>query len=858
MNVRPVSRDQEILYFGDVKRTIALQFRERVDRRALAKAVGELARRHELLRSTFHLEGGRVLRVVDDDAAPDVCYEDRRADEDGGWAGVRAALAAHRQPFDLSAEPPCRLTLIDTDDRSVLVVTHHHIIYDAVALTVFASELHVFYSSAKGGVPTAPLPPPGAFEDYVQEERACLEGASGEAAGEAAADLVRGAPFITGLPLGDPGADAEVSTWLGFREGLLDGVERRVRELRATPFTVLLAAFNALVARYTGDPDPRVATIVGNRSARFSHTLGPFTRIVPVRVHLGGDPTFAEVVVRTRAALLAVLDPKRWAGRLEAVALQREACPYAAVAHFDLVVQALPARGGGTPTEVGLEYVPMELLEPPPEEGAPAPPQAEEAGEGFACGLYRRWLHLTITLGADAGCAAIGTFDPAALSSLWEAFESLLAAGVARPTTRLSELPPAACAALPVLSDELADAALPAPRRLATIVRVLSEMSTGARARCLVAPAAAAAEMAAVLDACRRSGVSVERVDEAAWHDPAALLRALDEADADGIVAPPAWMGGSVDVAPSRRERLLAFVVGHGLLSPSEWDALRAAAGLHAWWLWLPGTSAAPPLVGRITGGPHRPSFTHVGGRAAVDVVHGDGSPTPTGAVGTLLLDGVQGPRALRVSPEPSGELRVVGRQDEHVRFRGLEVDVRRIERAYERHASVRKALVVLERDARSDVDDLVAYIEVAAEPPSPTALFWLVWELWPGHPVPAHVHVVDRLPLDADGCVLRRAPGGPRRLLTWVQRDPETAVERLLCEAWAEATGKGPVDPDMHTFLLAGNQVPIWLAFLRAAHARSVEPTWDDIGAYPTPALLAAALDGRRSAKTPRRAGAS
>jgi amino acid adenylation domain-containing protein/non-ribosomal peptide synthase protein (TIGR01720 family) len=319
----PLSFAQERLWFLDRLQggsalyniPVAVRLHGALDAGALERALGEIVRRHEVLRTAFREIGGAPVQVIApfggfslavealpglDAAARDAAVE-RRAAQD-------AAL-----PFDLAAGPLFRAALLRlADDDHALLACMHHAVTDGWSTDVLFRELSALYGAFRDGLPS-PLPEPAVqFADYAAWQR-------GEArAGARDRDLawwterLAGAPALLELPLDRP--RPAVQSHRGARERFaLDGVVARLRALarreQATLHMVLLAAFQALLGRWAGSDDVVAGTPASGRTRRETEELiGFFVNTLALRTRLDGDPSFREVLRRVREATLGAYE----------------------------------------------------------------------------------------------------------------------------------------------------------------------------------------------------------------------------------------------------------------------------------------------------------------------------------------------------------------------------------------------------------------------------------------------------------------------------------------------------------------------------------------------------------------------
>ncbi len=326
------------------------RYQGRLDVAALERALSELVRGHEPLRSTFAVVDGRARQVVHphrpvllastdlgglpapapgERVTPRVlcrtgCHQfegpPRTAEgaEDRDAAAGRLLAAASRRPFDLATGPlfDPHLVRLGPDDH-LLVVRLHHTVFDDWSVDLFRRELSALYAAATAGQPSPLLPPAATFAELAEVEQAALAGDAGAAQRSWWRRELDGAPLATQLPLdgdgdGDDGdddrSDAGEPLRVDLPPSLVDALRGLAPRLRATPFMTVLAGFSALASGLTGQDDLVIATVVAHRNLSAAEPLiGCFTKKVPLRLGTGGDPTFAELVGRTRASLLGSL-----------------------------------------------------------------------------------------------------------------------------------------------------------------------------------------------------------------------------------------------------------------------------------------------------------------------------------------------------------------------------------------------------------------------------------------------------------------------------------------------------------------------------------------------------------------------
>ncbi|MFJ3765562.1 amino acid adenylation domain-containing protein [Streptomyces sp. NPDC090082] len=281
-----------------------------VDARALGAALTRLTARHEVLRTRFALDGEHPVQLVE--PVQDVVLA-RVTIPDAAEEAFTAACAPHvNAPFDLGERPPLRAVLVSAGaDEHALCVVVHHIVSDGWSFTVLWRELLALYREETGEGP-AGLPELGLrFGDFARAERSRLDGGAAEEAFRYWTGRLDGIGTLR-MPL-DHARPAEPAHPAGFADlalgpELVAGLDALAREQRCTPFMVLLAAYQCVLARWTGSLDFAVGTPLAGRNETAHETLlGYFSRTGVIRADLTGEPGFRTVLRRVRSATMAAL-----------------------------------------------------------------------------------------------------------------------------------------------------------------------------------------------------------------------------------------------------------------------------------------------------------------------------------------------------------------------------------------------------------------------------------------------------------------------------------------------------------------------------------------------------------------------
>src|SRR5215212_8582567 len=293
----------------------AIRVKGSLDAGALQKALGAIVARQEALRTTFAVVDGSPLQVISPALEVPLPVEDlsslpgaEREEAVQQWVHEAA-----RKPFDLERGPLFRAGLLRLgEEEHVLLVTMHHVVSDGWSLGVFWRELGALYEAFVRGEPSPLEEPPVQYADYALWQRRWL---TGEVLGE---QLGYWKDQLAELPVLELPADhprPAVRTRLGASQELVlpESLTRALKELSrqegTTLFMVLLGAFQALLARYSGQEDIAVGSpIAGRNQAETEELIGFFVNTLVMRTDLSGDPSFREVLSRVREVALGAYD----------------------------------------------------------------------------------------------------------------------------------------------------------------------------------------------------------------------------------------------------------------------------------------------------------------------------------------------------------------------------------------------------------------------------------------------------------------------------------------------------------------------------------------------------------------------
>jgi len=289
----------------------------RLDAGALVAALGDVAGRHESLRTVFAVADGRPYQLVIP-AGQAVVPVTVAAAAAGELAGLVEAAARHE--FDLAAELPVRAALFTlSPDEHVLVLVCHHIASDGWSMQVLMADLAAAYAARRDGRAPDWADLPVQYADYALWQRDLLGGAGGDAAdggvlaGQAGywQQALAGLPEELVLPFdrprpAEPSQRGAVLRWPLADAALHAALTGLAREHQATVFMVLHAGLAALLSRMGAGTDIPLGAPVAGRTDEAVHDLvGFFVNTLVLRADLSGDPSFAQLLDRVRETVLA-------------------------------------------------------------------------------------------------------------------------------------------------------------------------------------------------------------------------------------------------------------------------------------------------------------------------------------------------------------------------------------------------------------------------------------------------------------------------------------------------------------------------------------------------------------------------
>ncbi|WPB76076.1 amino acid adenylation domain-containing protein [Archangium violaceum] len=434
----PLSFAQQRLWFLDQLEpgsplyniAMAVRMEGTVDVPTLERSLVELLRRHEALRTVFPAKGGQPMQVITRaPAMPLRRVELKHLPEAGRMDEARRlALEEAQRPFDMGQGPMLRATLLALGEREhVLLLTMHHIVSDDWSMAVLIQEAAVIYEAFLAGRPS-PLPEPAVqYVDFAAWQRGWLQGEVLEQQLAWWREQLQGAPRSLDLPTDRPRPAVQTSRGahqtVVMPRALMEAVQALSQREGATPYMVLLSAYQTLLHRLSGQLDLSVGSpIAGRNHAEVERLVGCFVNTLVLRTRLKPEQTFRELLGQVREVVLE--------------GLAHQDVPFERLVE-ELRPERDPSRSPLFQVMFVLQNVPMAELALPglamsPLEGTFAPTAKFDLTLTFT--ETPRGLHTLLEYNTDL-------FDHGTATRILQQMRTLLEGIVARPEQQLRHLP---------------------------------------------------------------------------------------------------------------------------------------------------------------------------------------------------------------------------------------------------------------------------------------------------------------------------------------------------------------------------------------------------------------------------------
>ncbi|AUG07230.1 non-ribosomal peptide synthetase [Pseudomonas sp. S09G 359] len=409
----------------------ALHLRGALDIAALERALSTLVVRHEALRTVFETVDGEAVQVVQ--PAQPLVIEKHAATSDGTPQSVQIKAfidATLEQPFDLLAGPLLRVKLLQLGaEEQVLVIAQHHIVSDGWSMQIMVRELVELYQGYSQGhqvsLPVLPIQ----YADYAIWQRCWMEAGERERQLAYWTEQLGGEQSLLQLPHDRP--RPAISSYRGQRcdidiePALTAALKQACRREGVTLFMLLLASFQVLLYRYSGQADIRVGVPVASRNrAECERLIGFFVNTQVLKADVIGTDTLSELLQQVKRTALQAQDYQDLPYEQLVEALQ----PERSLSHnplfqvmFNHQVQGPVQAGQGADMGLGIEALTWDNHTSP-----------------FDLNLdtfedeQRLWASMTY---------AVDLFDAATIQGMAAHWRNLLEAFAATPQVRIDDLP---------------------------------------------------------------------------------------------------------------------------------------------------------------------------------------------------------------------------------------------------------------------------------------------------------------------------------------------------------------------------------------------------------------------------------
>jgi amino acid adenylation domain-containing protein len=398
-----------------------------VDLLALQAAIEAVLRAHPVLRTVYRMEYGMPIQVVLDGAPVPIVRStvDPWTPQDVDDAVTLAVDA----PFDLEQQV-IRIDLLCSPDnaRKLIVLTVHHIACDYWSLQVLLAQIQSAYRRSLAGQSPETKASQNTYIDYMRWQRAGLAGPAGERHRAFWQDHLAGAPPSLELATDRPRPRQQTfdgkTLSVPLAADLCAGVQAACRRQRVTPFMYMLAVFQALMGRYSGQAQFAIGlTASGRDSPGTQDIIGNFVNMLVLRADLRDDPDFVTLLAGLRAQVLTVIEHQDYPF-------------YRVVEHF------APERDPGRSPLFGVVYN-WNQSDPEPIEESPLGSLIDGSSTGRSGAPYE--LTLTVTSSDNQLTCSwnynTNLFDASTIEHMAAAYLCLLRGVLDRCEAKISSLP---------------------------------------------------------------------------------------------------------------------------------------------------------------------------------------------------------------------------------------------------------------------------------------------------------------------------------------------------------------------------------------------------------------------------------
>ena len=296
--------------------SVTVYRRGALDVPTLRRSLAEMIRRHEAWRTSFKVVDGQPVQVVHPPHELNLEVVDLRSlsVEQREAEALRLGRERARIPFDMEHGPLLRALLVQFGDEDFrLYLFLHHIIFDGFSMyNVFLPELVAVYQGLLAGQTSSLAELPLQYADFAQWQRTSIDEAQLNESRAYWSSQLDGEIPVLELPTDHPRPALQsfrgAMHRFAFPKSLSDGLHQLAKREQASFFTTILAGFAALLRRYSAQEDFVLGTVTsGRKHTELEALLGCFQNPLALRLKLGGDPSFRELLTHTREVTLSAL-----------------------------------------------------------------------------------------------------------------------------------------------------------------------------------------------------------------------------------------------------------------------------------------------------------------------------------------------------------------------------------------------------------------------------------------------------------------------------------------------------------------------------------------------------------------------
>ncbi|MFN6530351.1 condensation domain-containing protein, partial [Nostoc sp. ChiSLP03a] len=319
LNIYPLSYGQQALWFlwqlapesAAYNMVFACRICSQVNVTTLQKTFQLLINRHPQLRSTFSKQGNQVVQQICQTQLPD--FQQINASNWSEQELEQRVFQEYKQPFDLENGSVIRVRLFTSSPQShILLMSVHHIAGDGWSMPLLMEELIASYPALESGIEPSLTPLQHSYIDYIRWQRELLTTAQGEKLWNYWQQQLAGELPVLNLPIDKPRPPIQTYNGASHNFTLSPELTEKLKKLAqtegVTQYILLLAAFQVLLYRYTGQEDILVGVPTSGRTQiEFAPIVGYFVDPVVIRANLSGNPSFGEFLAQIRSCVSQAL-----------------------------------------------------------------------------------------------------------------------------------------------------------------------------------------------------------------------------------------------------------------------------------------------------------------------------------------------------------------------------------------------------------------------------------------------------------------------------------------------------------------------------------------------------------------------